>query len=121
MPHFLLVGRRISGTVLATCGRIGDIVLLFSTVVFTIAALLVGCSDQPETRDEVVEAVWGAVASGDDATWRSLHHEDATVAFPDGEMIELFGPSTWVQDDYDQDGVLSFADEMLLALAHRFT
>jgi hypothetical protein len=53
-----------------------------------------------------------ASAIGDNEAWRDLHDAKTSINFPGGESIELFGPSEWVLDDFDGDGITSFADDL---------
>jgi hypothetical protein len=77
-----------------------------------LVAALAACGEGTRQPHEIADDVVGAVATGDHATWRALHAEDAIAVLPDGETIELFGASPFVFDDFDGDGIVSFADEL---------
>lgn len=87
------------------------LVLTVSAVLFFVS----GCGDAGVGSAEPVGLsadLLTATRDGDNQTWRDAYAANAKVTFPDGTTMEVFGEAPYPVDDFDGDGVGSFADDM---------
>jgi hypothetical protein len=81
-------------------------------LVLTVVAIT-GCGGDGATEpSEMADQLLQAEADGDNDRWRDLTSQDAISVFPDGTELALFGDAPWVSDDFDGDGVTSWADDL---------
>lgn len=75
--------------------------------------IVAGCgADGAKGPSDLADELLQAMADSDNSRWRKLMADDAVVVYPDGGERRVFGPSPYIDDDFDGDGVLAWADNV---------
>ena len=78
-----------------------------------LAVVVAACGGGEESQaGDYADDLLQAMADGDNGHWRELTASDAVSIFPDGTELAMFDAVPWMDDDFDGDGVTSYADDV---------
>lgn len=68
-------------------------------------------SSEPSARvQDIVESSIQASVAGDVEAWQQTFSDDARFVSTDGTSMQLDEEASWTSDDFDGDGIISYAD-----------
>lgn len=75
-------------------------------------------SSEPSARvQDIVESSIQARVAGDVEAWQQTFSDDARFVSTDGTSLRLDEEASWISDDFDGDGVISYGDSFQFQVA----